>query len=74
MTIIPTIAQFDPESFSKEALQTSMIYLLASTKREKERGAAFVSIGKCAIAVGGGIAPYLDGVIGSIREALFAKG
>jgi FKBP12-rapamycin complex-associated protein len=50
-----------------------MIYLQAQLKRDKERDAAFIAIGKIANAVGAAIAQYLDGIIIYIREGLALK-
>lgn len=71
--IVPTLADYDPLSFTKNYLHKFMIYLQAQLKREKERNGAFIAIGAIAKAVGSSISQYLDGIVLYIRESLSTK-
>lgn len=71
--IIPILASYAPIDFSQTYLHKFMTYLLGQLKKEKERNEAFVAIGKISIAVGSAIAPYLDGILVHVREALGIK-
>ncbi|EEH19714.1 hypothetical protein PABG_01973 [Paracoccidioides brasiliensis Pb03] len=70
---IPILASYAPLEFTNIYLHRFMIYLQAQLKREKERNAAFIAIGKIANAVGNSIAQFLDGIIVYIREGLTLK-
>lgn len=70
---IPILASYAPLDFTETYLHRFMIYLQAQLKRDKERNAAFIAIGKIANAVGVAIAQYLDGIIVYIREGLAMK-
>ncbi|KAH3038047.1 hypothetical protein KXW01_003998 [Aspergillus fumigatus] len=70
---IPILASYAPVDFTETYLHRFMIYLQAQLKRDKERDAAFIAIGKIANAVGAAIAQYLDGIIIYIREGLALK-
>ncbi|KAJ5176104.1 Serine/threonine-protein kinase tor2 [Penicillium canariense] len=70
---IPILASYAPADFIEFYLHKSMVYLQAQLKRDKERNAAFVAIGKIANAVGPAIGGYLDGIIIYIREGLAMK-
>lgn len=71
--VIPILAGYAPETFSSQYLHKFMTFLHGQLKKDKERNAAFVAIGKIAHAVASAIAPYLDGIIVFIREGLGAK-
>ncbi|KAJ0421785.1 armadillo-type protein [Aspergillus carlsbadensis] len=70
---IPILASYAPVDFTETYLHRFMVYLQAQLKRDKERNAAFIAIGKIANAVGVAIAQYLDGIIVYIREGLALK-
>ncbi|BDD58165.1 hypothetical protein MAP00_003466 [Monascus purpureus] len=70
---IPILAFYAPDEFTDTYLHRFMVYLQAQLKRDKERNAAFIAIGKIANAVHGAIAQYLDGIIIYIREGLAMK-
>ncbi|KAL4938041.1 hypothetical protein BDV06DRAFT_201821 [Aspergillus oleicola] len=70
---IPILASYAPVDFIETYLHRFMVYLQAQLKRDKERNAAFIAIGKIANAVGVAIAQYLDGIIVHIREGLAMK-
>ena len=71
--IIPVLAAYAPTEFSQSYLHKFQIYLHGQLKKDKERNAAFKAIGKVSNAVGSAIAPYLDGIVVAIRQALSAK-
>jgi FKBP12-rapamycin complex-associated protein len=70
---IPILASYAPLDFTNIYLHRFMIYLQAQLKRDKERNAAFIAIGKIANAVGNSIGQFLDGIIVYIREGLSMK-
>ncbi|PCH07029.1 hypothetical protein PENOC_021340 [Penicillium occitanis (nom. inval.)] len=70
---IPILASYAPMDFTNNYLHRFMVYLQAQLKREKERNAAFIAIGKIANAVGVAIGQYLDAIIVYIREGLAMK-
>ena len=71
--VIPVLAGYAPEQFTHAYLHKFMIFLQGQLKKDKERNAAFIAIGKIAHAVSSAIAPYLDGIIVYIREGLSFK-
>ncbi|KAI9656703.1 MAG: phosphatidylinositol kinase- protein kinase tor1 [Trizodia sp. TS-e1964] len=68
--LIPILASYAPLDFVNSFLHKFMIYLQAQLKRDKERSHAFIAIGKVTSAVGSAIAPYLDGILGCVKDAL----
>lgn len=70
---IPILASYEPREFTNSYLHKFMIYLQAQLKRDKERNAAFIAIGKIAQSVGNAIGQFLDGIIVYIREGLSLK-
>ncbi|KAI8819891.1 armadillo-type protein [Fimicolochytrium jonesii] len=72
--MIPALAQFDPTDFVAAYMNGCMAYLLAQLKKDRDRSAGFVAIGKVAIAVGSSISPYLDSTLQNIKEGLSVKG
>lgn len=73
ITLIPSLAGYNPAEFSHKYLHKFMIHLQGQLKREKDRNPAFLAIGKVAQAVGRSIDPYLDGILVFIREGLGIK-
>lgn len=71
--MIPLLAEYAPSDFSQNCLHKCMTYLQSQLKKEKERSAAFIAIGRVATAVCSAIAPYLDGILVSIRDGLSFK-
>ncbi|KAL2355347.1 TOR1 phosphatidylinositol 3-kinase [Cryomyces antarcticus] len=71
--LIPILAKYAPLKFGVSYLHKSMIHLQGLLKRDKDRNPAFIAIGEIASAVGSQIAPYLDGILVYIREALSVK-
>ena len=73
VVMIPILAAYSPVDFAATYLHNFMIYLQGQLKKDKERNAAFIAIGKVANAVGSAIASYLDGIILFVREGLSVK-
>ncbi|KIW08226.1 uncharacterized protein PV09_01154 [Verruconis gallopava] len=73
INIIPTLASYAPSEFTSSYLHQCMLHLTGLIKRDKDKSAAFVAVGKVAGAVGSSIAPYLEGILGYIRDTLTAK-
>ncbi|MCJ1306656.1 phosphatidylinositol kinase- protein kinase tor1 [Agyrium rufum] len=71
--IIPILAGYAPEEFSKSYLHKFMTYLLGQLKKDSARNESFLAIGKIANAVGSNISPYLDSILVYIRDALSIK-
>ncbi|TID24911.1 60S ribosomal protein [Venturia nashicola] len=73
INIIPTLASYAPAEFTSSYLHQCMLHLQGLIKRDKDRSPAFVAVGKVASAVGSSIAPYLEGILGYIKEGLALK-
>ncbi|KAL2916207.1 phosphatidylinositol kinase-related protein kinase tor1 [Polyrhizophydium stewartii] len=74
ISIIPDLAKFDPEQFVGQYLASSITYLLAQIRRERERTAAFLAIGRVGVTVGSSIIEYLDQIVACVKEALSQPG
>ena len=71
--IVPILAGYAPTDFQQTYLHKFMVYLQSQLKKDKERDAAFVAIGKIANAVNSGIGAYLDSILVYVREGLSVK-
>jgi FKBP12-rapamycin complex-associated protein len=71
--MIPILAGYTPPEFTANYLHQCMLHLQGLLKREKDRNAAFIAVGNVASAVGSSIAPYLEGILGYIKEGLMMK-
>lgn len=71
--MVPTLAQFDMASFVSNHLSISMSHLLSQLKKDRDRPAIFIALGKVALAIRGNIGPYLDAVLLNIKEGLSLK-
>ena len=70
IAIMPRLAKFSPDAFVRGYLDECLESLLASTKRSSERSAAFMSIGKLALAVGSTIAEHVPRILSLVRDGL----
>lgn len=71
LQILPRLAAFDRDLFIRNHLSICMSHLLMSLKsREKDRGAAFITIGLIAVAVEDAIEPYMERILEVIKMAL----
>ena len=73
ISLIPNLASYNPVDFVQFYLHKCMMHLQAQLKKDRDRSAAFIAIGKVAMAVGSNTSQYLDAILGSIREGLSAK-
>ncbi len=73
VTLVPILAGYAPQEFAANYLYKFMTHLQNQLKKDKERNAAFIAIGKVANAVGSAIAGYLNGIIVFVRDALSVK-
>jgi serine/threonine-protein kinase mTOR len=71
--MVPILASYTPPEFTANYLHQCMLHLQGLLKREKDRNLAFVAVGKVASAVGSSIAPYLESILGYIKEGLMMK-
>ncbi|CAO3650716.1 unnamed protein product [Cunninghamella blakesleeana] len=74
VSIIPTLASYDPTTFAELYLRKSMGHLLNLLKKDRDKRDAFITIGKVAIQVKSNMGPYLDATLISIKDALMIKG
>ena len=72
---MPLLARFSPGAFVRGYLETCLATLMhhAASKKSGERGAAFVALGKLALAVGGHITPQLPQIVRLVRDGLAPK-
>ena len=68
--IVPILASYSPSEFCSFYIHKFMTFLLSQLKREKERSAAFIAIGKIATAITSSITKYLDDILLSIKDGL----
>ncbi|RDW62509.1 hypothetical protein BP5796_10811 [Coleophoma crateriformis] len=71
--LIPDLANYSPAEFAQSYLYKFMVFLIGMLKRDKDRDYAFLAIGNIAHAVKSAIAPYLEGILTYIRDALNIK-
>ncbi|XP_041982232.1 serine/threonine-protein kinase mTOR-like [Aricia agestis] len=74
LLIIPRLAAFNKESFSKKHLKSTINHLITFLRgREKEKAIAFTTLGLICVAVGDEIQQYLYRIIEIIRLSLPPK-
>ena len=73
VVVIPILSGYAPDAFTSSYLHRFMVFLQGQLKKDKERNAAFIAIGKVAHAVSSAIAPFLDGIVLYVREGLSVK-
>lgn len=74
MMLLPRLAAFNKDKFIRDHLKESLAYLLLILRsREKDRYAAFTSIGFIAVAVEDAINPYLPKIMEVIKSLLPSK-
>uniref|UniRef100_A0A0P4VNQ8 Serine/threonine-protein kinase TOR n=2 Tax=Scylla TaxID=6760 RepID=A0A0P4VNQ8_SCYOL len=74
LKILPRLAALNKENFSQTYLSATMGYLLTCLRgRERERPAAFISLGLLAVAVGPAIKKYLPKIMDVIKASLPTK-
>ncbi|KAH9056333.1 armadillo-type protein [Lactarius vividus] len=69
VTLVPTLAVYDPQTFSKHFLHEAMGHLLALLGESNNREFAFVAIGRVAGAVGSdAMKPFLNSITQKVGE------
>ena len=68
--IIPILASYAPHDFVQHHLHKFMVFLQGQLKKDKERNASFIAIGRIARAITSNIIPYLDSILLAIKEGL----
>ncbi|KAJ3547494.1 hypothetical protein NM688_g5399 [Phlebia brevispora] len=74
ITLIPTLAVYDTQTFSEHHLHKAMAHLLTQLEKPTERNVAFIAIGHVASAVGSEMKPFLDSVMFHIKQGLQMRG
>ncbi|AMD21577.1 HFL279Cp [Eremothecium sinecaudum] len=78
--VLPLLASFDPNLFTENYLDNTMIHYLTLLKNmhstptnNPDKAAILVSIGDIAFQVRANIAPYMDSVLDNIRDGFMTK-
>ncbi|TFY65865.1 hypothetical protein EVG20_g5221 [Dentipellis fragilis] len=74
ITLIPTLAVYDTQTFSEHFLHKAMAHLLQQLDKPSERSFAFIAIGHVATAVGSDMKPFLDSIMAQIKLGLQNRG
>ncbi|KAI0064021.1 atypical/PIKK/FRAP protein kinase [Artomyces pyxidatus] len=74
ITLIPTLAVYDTQTFSEHFLHKAMGHLLMHLDKSTERSFAFIAIGHVATAVGSDMKPFLDSIMAQIKTGLQNRG
>ncbi|KAI0316749.1 atypical/PIKK/FRAP protein kinase [Amylostereum chailletii] len=74
ITLIPTLATYDTQTFSENYLHHAMAHLLTQLDKPTERSFAFIAIGHVATAVGSDMKPFLDSIMANIKNGLQNRG
>lgn len=77
--LIPVLANYDPQYFADQHLNTVMTVLTDQIRREKDRptkeliGQTFEAIGLVAAAMGANMKQYIDSILACVKEALSSR-
>ncbi|KZT10185.1 atypical/PIKK/FRAP protein kinase [Laetiporus sulphureus 93-53] len=74
ITLIPSLALYDTQSFCEHHLYQAMGHLLTQLDKPNERSVAFIAIGHVARAVGSEMKPFLEPIMGHIKQGLQMRG
>lgn len=74
ITLVPILAEYEPDGFCAQYLDRSMRFLLDHLERNLERDATFVSIGHLARNVHSEMRPHLQAVLDHVFAALHPHG
>ncbi|KAH8093828.1 FAT-domain-containing protein [Cristinia sonorae] len=74
ITLIPTLAVYDTQTFSEHHLHKAMGHLLTQLEKPAERSVAFIAIGHVATAVGSEMKTFLDSIMAQIKLGLQQRG
>ncbi|KAJ3508971.1 hypothetical protein NMY22_g16449 [Coprinellus aureogranulatus] len=67
ITMIPTLAAYDTQTFTEHFLHKAMGHLLAQLEKPTERSLAFIAIGHTALSVGSDMKPFLEPIMENIK-------
>lgn len=74
LAILPRLAAFNKEKFLDAHLSAVMVYLLTTVRsRERDRSAAFLTIGFISICIKNKIKPYLQKIMEVVRHTLQSR-
>ncbi|KAI8877804.1 FAT-domain-containing protein [Backusella circina FSU 941] len=73
VSLLPTLAYYDPVLFSELYLQQCMNHLLHVFRKTDDKRDIYITVGKIALQVRGDIIPYLSVIISCIKEGLLLK-
>ncbi|KAI7879884.1 FAT-domain-containing protein [Lichtheimia hyalospora FSU 10163] len=74
VSMIPTLAAFDPDTFAHEYLNRCMHHLLGLLRKDRDKRDAFIAIGDVAVQVKSNMNPYLSSTLMAVKESLSVKG
>ena len=74
ITLIPTLAVYDTQTFSEHFLHKAMAHLLTQLEKNNERSVAFIAIGHVATAVGSEMKPFLESIMAHVKLGLQSRG
>ncbi|KIM49486.1 hypothetical protein M413DRAFT_21701 [Hebeloma cylindrosporum] len=74
ITMIPSLAGYDTQTFTEHFLHKAMAHLLTQLEKPSERSFAFIAIGHTATAVGSDMKPFLDSIMLQIKQGLQGRG
>ncbi|KIM44660.1 hypothetical protein M413DRAFT_25110 [Hebeloma cylindrosporum] len=74
ITMIPSLAGYDTQTFTEHFLHKAMAHLLTQLEKPNERSFAFIAIGHTATAVGSDMKPFLDSIMLQIKQGLQGRG
>ncbi|KAF8817420.1 phosphatidylinositol 3-kinase [Phlegmacium glaucopus] len=74
ITMIPSLAAYDTQTFTEHFLHKAMAHLLTQFDKPNERNFAFIAIGHTATAVGSDMKPFLDAIMMHIKHGLQGRG
>ncbi|KAF9454266.1 phosphatidylinositol 3-kinase [Macrolepiota fuliginosa MF-IS2] len=74
ITMIPSLAAYDTQTFTEHFLHKAMGHLLTQLEKPTERNYAFIAIGHTANAVGSDMKPFLDSIMNHIKIGLQGRG
>ncbi|RDB15759.1 Serine/threonine-protein kinase tor2, partial [Hypsizygus marmoreus] len=74
ITMIPSLAAYDTQTFTEHFLHKAMAHLLTQLEKPNERAFAFIAIGHTATAVGSDMKPFLESIMAQIKQGLQGRG
>ncbi|KAF8637601.1 hypothetical protein AX17_002670 [Amanita inopinata Kibby_2008] len=74
ITMIPSLAAYDSQSFTEHFLHKAMGHLLTQLEKPHERSYAFIAIGHTANAVRSDMKPFLEPIMAHIKQGLQGRG